>query len=363
MADKDILAALMGGMGGGGDLGAFRNTIAQNDLWTQAAQPILGARFDTSTWSPGTTLGVSAGQAFLGALLGGLGQRSQAQQLEKVAQVLPALYENPGAVMAPEGVDREAFGILKLGEMAKNEARTIALEQDRLKRSLDIMDAGLKKKAETKGEIEGKQDAYKQAGTEDPDNPSVKSASELSKQLMNNKEVIDFGEVRNRINVLQKAALDPTTVADLDYVIGIAKILDPTSVVRESEGQTVIESQSIPASIIGQLNKSLKGGSAIDRTSLFALAKRHFDTRASRVNDLADYYATLAKSKGANINDTLEFIRNGTKLKDIVVPGSVLPKPSGISPLEQLAKQFPNTPAGREAFKKAVNGGEAENGG
>lgn len=322
----------MGGMGGGGgsDLGAFRNTIAQNDLWTQAAQPILGARFDTSTWSPGTALGVTAGQSFLGALLAGLGQRSQAQQLEKVAQVLPALYENPGAVMAPEGVDSEAFGILKLGEMAKNQARTIAQEQDMLKRSLDIQDAGSKKKAETTGELEAKRDVYKQSGSEDPDNPSVKSATELGKQLINNKEVIDFGEVRNRIQVLQKAALDPSTIADLDYVIGVAKILDPTSVVRESEGQTIIDSQSIPASILGQLNKSLLSKSAIDRTSLFALAKRHFDTRASRVNDLADYYGTLAKSKGANINDTLDFVRNGTKLKDIVVPGSVLPKPSTI---------------------------------
>lgn len=322
MADKDIIAALMGGMGGGGgsDLGALRSTIAQNDLWTQAAQPILGARFDNSTWSPGTTLGVSAGQAFLGALLGGMGQRSQAQQLEKVAQVLPALYKNPGAVVAPEGVDREAFGILKLGEMAKNQARTIAQQQDLLKRSLDIQDAGSKKKAETTGELEAKRDIYKQSGTEDPDNPSVKSAGELSKQLMNNKEVVDFGEVRNRIQVLQKAALDPSSVADLDYVIGVAKILDPTSVVRESEGQTVINSQSIPASVLGQLNKALAGGSAIDRPALFALAQRHFDTRASRVSDLADYYGTLAKSKGANINDTLDFVRSGTKLKDIVVP-------------------------------------------
>lgn len=168
----------MGGMGGGSDLGALRSTIAQNDLWTQAAQPILGARFDNSNWSPGTTLGVSAGQAFLGALLGGMGQRSQAQQLEKVAQVLPALYENPGAVVAPEGVDREAFGILKLGEMAKNQARTVALEQDRLKRSLDIMDAGLKKKAETKAEIEGKQDACNQSGTKDPESPVEKKAAE-----------------------------------------------------------------------------------------------------------------------------------------------------------------------------------------
>ncbi len=361
MADKDIIAALMGGMGtsggGGSDLGALRSTIAQNDLWTQAAQPILGARFDTSTWNPGTTLGVSAGQAFLGALLGGMGQRSQAQQLEKVAQVLPALYENPGAVVAPEGVDREAFGILKLGEMAKNQARTVALEQDRLKRSLDIMDAGLKKKIETKSEIEGKQEAYKQSGTEDPENPSVKSASELSKQLINNKEVVDLGEVRNRIQVLQKAALDPSSVADLDYVIGVAKILDPTSVVRESEGQTVINSQSIPASILGQLNKAIAGESAIDRSALFALAQRHFDTRASRVNDVADYYGTLAKSKNANINDTLEFIRSGTKLKDIVVPGSVLPKPSTLNPLDSLAKQFPNTPEGRAAFKRAANGG------
>jgi hypothetical protein len=360
MADKDTIAALMGGLSSGGgvsELATLRNTIAQNDMWRQAAAPILGARFDTSTWSPGTTVGVTAGQAFLGALLNGIGQRSEAAQLEKVAQVLPALYEDPGSVVVPDGVDREAFGILKLGQMAKDEARTVAMQQDQMKRALDVLDAGRTEEAKTTGELKAKGEYYKQSGSEDPENPSVKSAGELAKQLMNNKEVIDFGEIRNRVQVLQKAALDPSSVADLDYVIGIAKILDPTSVVRESEGQTVIDSQSIPASVLGQLNKSLAGGSGIDRTALFALAKRHFDTRASRVNDLADHYATLAKAKRANINDTLDFIRSGTKLKDVVVPGSVLPVPSTISPLMDLAKQFPNTPEGRAAFRKAANGG------
>lgn len=128
MSDNDVLAALFGGAGYGGvnrgadaDLAAFDRTITLNDPWRLAAAPVFGAKFDTSTWNPMQTLGVTAGQAFLGTMLNALGQRSEAQQLEKVAQVLPQLYSNPSSVSVPEGVDPEAFGTLKLSAL-KNTA-------------------------------------------------------------------------------------------------------------------------------------------------------------------------------------------------------------------------------------------------
>lgn len=121
-----LLSALLNGAGLNNqtpDISAFQKTVAANDLYQMAATPVLAAKFDTSTWSPGTTFGVTAGQAFLGSVLNELGNRRQGEQLAKVAEVLPSLYRNPAAVAVPEGVDSEAFGILKLGAMS-NKFRT-----------------------------------------------------------------------------------------------------------------------------------------------------------------------------------------------------------------------------------------------
>lgn len=133
MADGQdaLLAALLGGavqQRGYPDLDQFTNTLAANDLWKMAAAPVLGTKFNTSTWSNGETLAATAGQAFLGSILKGLGDRSEAQQLAKTAAVLPQLYSNPGSVLVPEGVDAEAFGKLKLSALKENAARTISTD-------------------------------------------------------------------------------------------------------------------------------------------------------------------------------------------------------------------------------------------
>jgi len=115
----------MAGINGGADLNdlsQFRSTIAQNDPWRMAAAPILGSRFNTSTWSPTQTLAVTGGQAFLGALLNGLGQRSEAAQIDRLAQVLPQLTADPLNTAAPEGVDEEAFNVFKTNQAIRNAA-------------------------------------------------------------------------------------------------------------------------------------------------------------------------------------------------------------------------------------------------
>jgi hypothetical protein len=76
---------------------------------------------------------------------------------------------------------------------------------------------------------------------------------------------------------MQKSLTDPSAMADLDFVYGLAKILDPTSVVRESEGKMVIESQGLGPQLLGQLNKLMSGEQAMlpeIREKLFSVAYR-----------------------------------------------------------------------------------------
>ncbi len=124
MADADVIAALFGGSNGSSrisaDLDQFESTLGKNDYWKMAAAPILGAKFNTSTWTPGQTIGTTAAQAFLGSILNVIGQRQEENQLAKMADILPQLYKNPSSVALPTDMDPEAFGKIKLSAIREN---------------------------------------------------------------------------------------------------------------------------------------------------------------------------------------------------------------------------------------------------
>jgi len=128
---NDNLAAFLGGSGAGeyADLNQFEKTLGQNNTLRQIAAPVLGAKFDTSTWSPGQVAATTLGQAFLGTILSKLGENQVADQLGSAASVLPQLYADPASVNAPAGVDPEAFGQLKLSAMKNVTSRDMARDE------------------------------------------------------------------------------------------------------------------------------------------------------------------------------------------------------------------------------------------
>lgn len=313
MTSEELAQLLSSGVSGAdlGALGAFQQGVAAESPYRMAAAPILGAKFDMGTWSPGARFGVSAGQAFLGSLLGEIAKRNESEQLSKVTAVLPQMYRNPEAVSAPSGVDANAFEILRQNIGAKRAIGEAAQASKITDDLLKVSNAGAEAKAKKIGEIQGTKEAY--GMSQDPDSPQAKTADQLRREFFGTKAIADFADVKNKVLVLQKAQLDPSSVADLDYVYAVAKILDPGSVVRESEGRTIIESNSIPGSTLGYLNKALNAETAIDRKNLMGLAMRHYETRAASVGDLVDRYSGLMQKRGADPAD-LTFSRADLEL-------------------------------------------------
>lgn len=138
MAANDILAALLQGAGAGGrtatgdsSLNSFLNTVAENDIYRQIAEPLSKVQFDYSGMSNAGRAGLGFGQAFISGLLNEYSKRQEGEQLQKVAQILPQLYANPQVVSAPEGVDTQAFQQLKLGALA-NEFKRGTEKKDKL---------------------------------------------------------------------------------------------------------------------------------------------------------------------------------------------------------------------------------------
>jgi hypothetical protein len=86
-----------------------------------------------------------------------------------------------------------------------------------------------------------------------------------------------FREVQPIISSMQQSLSDNTGQADLDFIYGLAKIMDPESVVREGEMATVQSSSSIPDQYRGMLMKAMAGEGSLTpevRRNLYEVARR-----------------------------------------------------------------------------------------
>lgn len=108
----------------------------------------------------------------------------------------------------------------------------------------------------------------------EPVNPKDRLA--FSSAYDNDPQVQSYNIMASTLGSLTNAVYDNSKVSDLEFVYGIAKALDPTSVVRESEGQMVIEAQGLDSATLGRLNGLLGGGTlnAQQRLELTKLVRR-----------------------------------------------------------------------------------------
>lgn len=109
-----------------------------------------------------------------------------------------------------------------------------------------------------------------------PDGPKPSDRLALYKDYENAPETQSYNTLATTLGSLSTAINDNSKVSDLDFIYGVAKALDPTSVVRESEGQMVVDSQGLAPSVLGRLNSIIGGGSltAQKRRELYALVQR-----------------------------------------------------------------------------------------
>lgn len=308
MANNDVLTSLLLASQTGAnpeDIIAFQNNATKGSVYNQIAVPVAGMQFDASSWSPTQKLGTSALQSFISSALQSLGEKDVANQLSTVASVAPNLYSNPLSVSVPAGVNESAFNALKLSSMARQAQAKSALSTKLMQDLFGINIAGETEKAKIQGQLE----AYNNSsnGNENLLNPLNKEAATfttgLRKELLGNPNLRGFDVVKNSINILANAMTDTRAISDLDYIYGVAKILDPNSVVRESEAGMVIDSNSIPNTTLGYLNKMLHAGGALDlaqRKAIFDLASRHFNTLSEKAKTTQKLYIDMAKRKGAD---------------------------------------------------------------
>lgn len=126
---------------------------------------------------------------------------------------------------------------------------------------------------------------------------NTKGADDLRKEFSGLPEVKNFKEVAPTFAAMVDAAGRNTPQADINLVYGLAKIFDPTSVVREGEYATIEKSQSIPDWLKGQAQR-LAGGARLNedtRQKLLAEAagrtqsfKSQYDSARATYTDIAN---------------------------------------------------------------------------
>lgn len=254
-------------------LNAFANTLVDNNLYKLAASPLLSAKFDTTTWKPATTLGVTAGQAFLGAMLQGLGQNWEAEQLNKASAILPQMMENPASVAMPEGISSAAFEKMRLA--ATREKAVQDMKESAAERLFGIKLSQEEQlaRATAKATQQGQMDAF----SENPDSPlsplkkadADKLAKIAAEEDAARKEIFErvptaaqIANVSALIPSLDKLAKDDTKSSDVPFVYQFVKAQDG-GVVKEGEAARVQGASPMLQRYAAELDGALNGKSTL----------------------------------------------------------------------------------------------------
>jgi len=135
------------------------------------------------------------------------------------------------------------------------------------------------------------------------------NAAELRKEYQNTQAVSDWIVTAPLFNSAIKSAQQPTNQGDINIMYAFAKLMDPGSVVRDQEGKLVMNSGTIPQSIVGTFNRLVQGGGTMDpqvRLNLIDTLKNRMDEiRASKDTTDKFYRERVAPAAGLNPEEVL----------------------------------------------------------
>ena len=121
------------------DLLNFNNSVTQGSTSNIIAQGLGAFNPNMSSWDPATQGIASFGKSFLQGFLQNQARADAANQLQSVVSLLPQLQSNPGSVAMPEGVDANAFNILKGSGMLRKAQTDAVLGEAKKTRVNDLL--------------------------------------------------------------------------------------------------------------------------------------------------------------------------------------------------------------------------------
>lgn len=144
----------------------------------------------------------------------------------------------------------------------------------------------------------------------------IKDPMKITDNLQQSKVQQGAATVAGTLNSMFQSLSDRSAISDLDFVNGVAKILDPNSVVRTEEGKQVIESQSLSSQTLGFLNKLANGETALDaqtRAAMYELAVRRGGEMLQQAETENGFYRNMAEQNGYDPNTYVPPVPKGPR--------------------------------------------------
>lgn len=158
--------------------------------------------------------------------------------------------------------------------------------------------------------------------------------TELRKEFANLPEVKNLKEAIPAYQAVVKAAKVNNPQADINLVYGLAKLYDPTSVVREGEYNTIANSQAIPEWIKGIAQRLVGGGRLTEATKkqILEQAQVRINSYQSEVDGARQGYDEIARRGGLSPNNVFVPIGGQINGGTNPAPADVGNDPLGLRP-------------------------------
>lgn len=167
---------------------------------------------------------------------------------------------------------------------------------------------------------------------------NAKTEEGLRKEF--NALVKDFNLVSDSFARVKASVEDPTGAGDLSLIFNFMKMLDPNSVVRESEFATAQNTGNVPNRIVGLYNRLLseegKRLSIEQRNDFTDRANKLFDAARSQATKTAEAYSGIAERNDVDVQNVIaNFAVRAEQTPAKITDPRQIPGFSDLSPAEQ----------------------------
>jgi hypothetical protein len=321
MGDSDYLSPT--------DLIGFHQTVQAQNPWGIGGQILGQWQPNVSTWNATESGAGNFGKAFLAGLMSGYARQDANAQLGKVVTALPQLASNPMGTAVPEGVDADAFSVLRGSAALKNTMRQAAIGDQLAAKGifLDQNDPrplseqvaavlGKQKAAETKGAIQGQLEGYgiDAGGTGVPGAEKIpgsplyeknKDQTTLERQLANDfyTKAQDFKYKEQGIKALSQAYLDTSGTSDFELIRRGSQMVEPGLAVRRDDEDSIRGAASILGVSFQTVKNAITGETRLPpdvRAGIMRIAKRSYDASLGDYNTIRQSYLDRASAAGVD---------------------------------------------------------------
>ena len=314
---------ILGGLGTALSAGSMLYDLADakklRDLQMENIQGQIDTRKLSEDITRGTTLGMGAGLPQTDTIApklsapggGGAAGRAdpsrfmpQPQRTIAPSRVSPATITMGGGVAPPDlsDVGQAAFSAAQAQRLAGQAAARTAAQQQALDNYIALSNALSKEQ-----DLDLKLRIFEQKIGEVnklPLKDRLAAEGVLRKEF--NGLTSDFRSVGDSFNTILAGADDPTAVTDLSLIFAFMKMLDPTSVVRESEFKAAEGAAGFNDKAQNAWAKFWDGERlTVNRKDFLNQAKNVYDARLPGYVTLVEKYGSIAGREGLNVQNVL----------------------------------------------------------